>query len=154
YPQNGLSLEVSAQATRTYPEQFQYSFRVTDRDGREVVSKLSRESQLLVEGLKPGGYDVEVRAYNADLVSSDPLSIRFSIARAPFPWTSAALGCLLLLAVIALVWGWRQNHKLAGTNRELAVTRFQLANETETERRRIARDLHDQTLADLRRLMM
>jgi signal transduction histidine kinase len=31
---------------------------------------------------------------------------------------------------------------------------LQLANETETERRRIARDLHDQTLADLRRLMM
>ena len=31
---------------------------------------------------------------------------------------------------------------------------MQLANETESERRRIARDLHDQTLADLRRLMM
>src|SRR5262249_22802389 len=29
YPQNGLSLEVSAQATRTYPEQFQYSFLVS-----------------------------------------------------------------------------------------------------------------------------
>ena len=31
---------------------------------------------------------------------------------------------------------------------------MQLANETETERRRIARDLHDQTLADLRRLLL
>src|SRR4029434_5510060 len=29
-----------------------------------------------------------------------------------------------------------------------------LANETEAERRRIARDLHDQTLADLRRLLL
>ena len=32
--------------------------------------------------------------------------------------------------------------------------RLQLANETETERRRIARDLHDQTLADLRNLAL
>jgi signal transduction histidine kinase len=36
----------------------------------------------------------------------------------------------------------------------LADARLQLANETETERRRIARDLHDQTLADLRNLAL
>src|SRR5207237_7005961 len=37
---------------------------------------------------------------------------------------------------------------------ELADARLQLANETEAERRRIARDLHDQTLADLRNLAL
>jgi len=61
---------------------------------------------------------------------------------------------LLALALLAMWWGYRQNRNLFGANRQLADTRMQLANETETERRRIARDLHDQTLADLRRLMM
>jgi signal transduction histidine kinase len=46
------------------------------------------------------------------------------------------------------------NDALAAANQQLAETRLQLANETETERRRIARDLHDQTLADLRRLLL
>ncbi len=35
-----------------------------------------------------------------------------------------------------------------------ASARLQLASEAEAERRRIARDLHDQTLADLRRLLL
>ncbi|HEY5838188.1 MAG TPA: ATP-binding protein, partial [Pyrinomonadaceae bacterium] len=85
----------------------------------------------------------------------------FTVARAPFPWTSTALGVLLLLALIALVWGYAQNRRihrtsaeLAGANRELADARLRLANETEAERRRIARDLHDQTLADLRHLAL
>jgi signal transduction histidine kinase len=63
--------------------------------------------------------------------------------------------------LIALGWGYFQNRRihrtsaaLASANRELADARLQLANETETERRRIARDLHDQTLADLRNLAL
>ena len=58
-------------------------------------------------------------------------------------------------------WGYRQNTRIARTNvalgeanQQLADTRMQLANETESERQRIARDLHDQTLADLRRLLL
>jgi signal transduction histidine kinase len=43
---------------------------------------------------------------------------------------------------------------LVGANRELADARLNLANEAERERGRIARDLHDQTLADLRHLAL
>jgi len=119
-----------------------------------VIEKRSRESQLLIEGLRPGRYRVVAHAFTNDLVPSDALQFEFAVARAPFPWTSTALSVLLALALLAMWWGYRQNRSLFGANRQLADTRMQLANETETERRRIARDLHDQTLADLRRLMM
>jgi signal transduction histidine kinase/ligand-binding sensor domain-containing protein len=154
YPQNSVAIDVSASSSRTYPEQFQYSFYVADSRGRPVQSRVSRDSQLSLEGLKPDTYTVSARAFDVDLVESEPIVLRVSIAGAPFPWTSTALAVLLLMATIALFWGWRQNTRLVGVNRDLAETRLQLANETETERRRIARDLHDQTLADLRRLMM
>ncbi len=154
YPQNSLALDVAAISSRTFPEQFQYSFAVLDGNGRVVREKRSRESQLLIENLRHGSYRVVARAFTNDLIPSDALQFDFAVARAPFPWTSTALSVLLALALLAMWWGYRQNRRLFGANRQLADTRMQLANETETERRRIARDLHDQTLADLRRLMM
>jgi signal transduction histidine kinase len=154
YPQNSLALEVAANSSRTFAEQFQYSFSVVDHNGGLIRQKLSHDSQLLLENLRPGNYRVEARAYTRDLVASEPIRFEFNVARAPFPWTSTALSVLLLLALVAMWWGYRQNKRLVGTNVALAETRFQLANETETERRRIARDLHDQTLSDLRRLML
>lgn len=161
YPQNSLAIDVAAATSRSFPEQFQYAFMVTDAAGRRVRQKLGRDSQLVLEGLRAGRYRVEARAFTGDLMASEPLVIEFTVARAPFPWTSTALAVLLLLALVAVWWGSRQNRRMARTNAalesinlQLAETRLQLANETETERRRIARDLHDQTLADLRRLMM
>jgi signal transduction histidine kinase/streptogramin lyase len=154
YPQNSLALDLAANSSRTFAEQFQYSFSVVDGDRRVVKEKLSHDSQLLIENLRPGSYRVEARAYTRDLVASDPIQFEFAVARAPFPWTSTALSVLLMLALIAMWWAHRQNKRLARTNSALAETRMQLANETETERRRIARDLHDQTLSDLRRLML
>jgi signal transduction histidine kinase len=115
----------------------------------------------VLEGLRAGRYRVEARVFTNDLVASEPLVIEFTVARSPFPWTSSALSVLLLLALVAVWWGYRQNRRMArsnvaleSANLQLAETRLQLAIETEAERRRIARDLHDQTLADLRRLMM
>jgi len=154
YPQNSLAVEVRAISSRTFPEQFQYIFSVMDNQDRVISEKRTSESQLLIENLRPGHYRVTARAFTNDLVPSDRVQFNFVVARAPFPWTSSALAVLLGLALVAMWWGYRQNRKLFGANRQLADTRLQLANETETERRRIARDLHDQTLADLRRLML
>ena len=107
-----------------------------------------------MENLKPDVYSVEIRAFNQDLLGSEPLKFSFKIAKAPFPWVSTALGVLLVIAVIALVWATMERYQIIRKNREIKQARFDLANEAERERKRIAQDLHDQTLADLRNLML
>lgn len=161
YPQNTLVLDVAATSSRTFPEQFQYAFLLYDGAGKLVKQKLSHDAQFTMESLKAGKYKVVARAFSKDLVASAPLSFEFNVAGAPFPRTTVALSVLLALALVALWFGYYQNRRLArtgtalkDTNRQLTDARLQLANETETERRRIARDLHDQTLADLRHLLM
>jgi signal transduction histidine kinase len=161
YPQNSLLFEVAAISSRTFPEQFQYAFTLLDSKNAMIKQKLSREAQFAIEGLSPGKYRVTARAFSKDLVASETLSFELSIAKSPFPWTSTALAILLALALLALLWAILERRRIARTsaalveaNNELADARLNLANEAERERRRIARDLHDQTLADLRHLML
>jgi signal transduction histidine kinase/ligand-binding sensor domain-containing protein len=154
YPQNSLSIEVTASSTRTFPEQFQYSFSLYDAHNQIVRQRLSRDPQMLMESLSEGRYRVVAKAFTRDLAPSAVVAAEFEVAAAPFPWAILALATLLTLSLAGLGWGYLQNHRLVRTNRRLAETRMQLASETEAERRRIARDLHDQTLADLRRLML
>ncbi|HKY27094.1 MAG TPA: two-component regulator propeller domain-containing protein, partial [Pyrinomonadaceae bacterium] len=161
YPQNSLLFDVSAISSRTFPEQFQYGFILSDGSGQIIKQRVSRESQFTIEGLKPGSYRVVARAFTKDLVPSSPLSFDLHVAGAPFPWTSTALAVLLLLALLALLWAVLERRRIVKTsvalveaNRELADARLNLANEAERERGRIARDLHDQTLADLRHLLL
>lgn len=154
YPQNSLLLEVAGLNSRTFPEQFQYGFLLKNQNGEIIDKKLSSEAQFAPADLEPGNYRIEVRAFNKDLLASEPLIIEFSVAREPFPWTATALGVLLVIALIGLIWAIVERFRISQRNRELAAARFDLANEAERERKRIAQDLHDQTLADLRSLML
>ncbi|HEX4899708.1 MAG TPA: two-component regulator propeller domain-containing protein [Pyrinomonadaceae bacterium] len=161
YPQNSLLLDVAAISSRTFPEQFQYAFVLRDAAGKTIKQRLSRESQFVLDGLQPGRYRVMARAFTKDLIQSEPLIFEFSVAKAPFPWTSTALAILLALTLLALLWALLERRRIVRTsaalvtaNHELADARLNLANEAERERHRIARDLHDQTLADLRHLLV
>ncbi|MCY7346224.1 MAG: histidine kinase [Pyrinomonadaceae bacterium] len=154
YPQNSLVLEVTGLSSRTFPEQFQYAFTLKNSNGEIIKKKISNEAQFLMDALAAGDYFVEVRAFNQDLTASEPLNFNFTVAAAPFPRTSATLAALLAVALIALVWAIVERRRITGANRQLTAARLDLANEAERERRRIARDLHDQTLADLRNLML
>ena len=154
YPQNSILVEVAGLSSRTFPEEFQYAFVLKNSKGEVIDQELSNNAQYNPTELKPGEYTIQSTAFDRDLNQSEPLVIKFSVAKAPFPWTATALGVLLAIAVVGLVWAAFEHRRIRQRNRELAAARFDLANEAERERSRIARDLHDQTLADLRRLMM
>jgi signal transduction histidine kinase/sugar lactone lactonase YvrE len=161
YTERSFLLEVTGIGSRTFSSQFQYEFRLLDGQQNEVKKVQTRAPQFAVENLPSGPYTIWARSISRDLVYSEPVSVRVRIRRAPFPWSTLLLGSLLAVAVAAAVWAFRQQRRLATANRalektnvELRETRLRLANETEAERSRIARDLHDQTLADLRHLLV
>jgi hypothetical protein len=121
YPQNSLLLDVTAISSRTFPEQFQYAFTLTDSGGHAVKQKLSRDSQFTMEGLKPGKYTVTARAFTKDLTPSSPLTFSFTVAKAPFPWTSTALAILLALALLALLWAILERRRIVATSAALVA---------------------------------
>lgn len=161
HTQRNFVLEVAGIGSKTFPSQFQYEFLLQTRTGQQLKKVQTRDPQFAPGDLQSGGYVVEARSVSRDLVYSAPLKIRLRIQQTPFPWGTLFLAGLATVAVSAAVWAFRQqlrlsktNLTLAKTNTELHETRLRLASETETERSRIARDLHDQTLADLRHLLV
>ncbi len=161
HPQRYFLLEVIGLGSRTYPSQFQYEFTLTNKRDGTVAKTTKSDPNFAAGDLTPAPYAVMVRAISRDLVYSEPITVRLRVRGAPFPWTTLLLASLLAVAVVAAAWAFRQQRRLARTNVELEQTnaelhgtRLRLANETEAERSRIARDLHDQTLADLRHLLV
>jgi len=162
YPQQSFLLEVTGVGSKTFPSQFQYEFTLLDKNKNEVKRvPTTRDPQFTDGNLQSGPYTIVARAISRDLVYSAPLNIRLRIGSAPFPKSTLLLASLLAVAIAAAALAFRQQRRFAAANRalektnlDLTETRLRLANETEAERSRIARDLHDQTLADLRHLLV
>ncbi len=157
----GLLVEATALGSRTYASQYQYEFHLQRISGKEARTVRSTTPQFVAEGLHAGPYVMTVRAFSRDLVASEPLTIRLRIQDQPFRKDTLLLAGLLAATAAIAFWIYRQRQRLSATNAslettnaELRDTRLRLARETEAERARIARDLHDQTLSDLRNLLV
>jgi signal transduction histidine kinase len=123
-----------------------------DERGREVVS-------LFADGERGRLW---VGTANAGVFYFDGRGVKTEPALAPSGastvWGAGVADGWLWLATSRGLYAFREGRALtrscARPTAALAAARLQLASEAESERRRIARDLHDQTLADLRRLLL
>lgn len=160
YQKNYL-LEFAGLGSKTFPSQFQYEYMLTEARRGLLKKIVTSDSQFQLTGMDTGQYTITARAISRDLIYSSPFQFKLRISPEAVSWTTIWLTGLLVVAVGAGGYAFYQqrrtakaNQKLEVTNEELRDTRIRLANITESERSRIARDLHDQTLADLRHLLV
>ena len=160
YQKNYL-FEFAGLGSKTFPSQFQYEYTLTEARRGLLKKVVTSDSQFQLTGVETGNYTITARAISRDLIYSPPFQFKLWISPEAVSWTTIWLTSLLVLAVGAGGYAFAQqrrtskaNQKLEVTNEELRDTRIRLANITESERSRIARDLHDQTLADLRHLLV
>ncbi len=160
YQKNYL-LEFAGLGSKTFPSQFQYEYTLTEARRGMQKKIVTSDSQFQLTAMGTGQYTITARAISRDLIYSAPFQFKLRISPEAISRTTIWLTGLLILALGAGGYAFAQqrrtakaNQKLEVTNEELRDTRIRLAHITEAERSRIARDLHDQTLADLRHLLV
>ncbi len=161
FSQKNYLLEVTGLGSKTFPSQFQYEYTLSKENSGAPKIKISNDPIFELKDAAPGNYTITVRAISRDLIYSKPYSLKIWISPEGTSSTTILLTALLILASVAGGYAFfqqrrtqRTNEKLEVTNNELRETRIRLATTTEAERSRIARDLHDQTLGDLRHLLV
>ncbi len=161
FSQKNYLLEVTGLGSKTFPSQFQYEYTLSKEKSGAPKNRISADPIFELKDATPGNYTITARAISRDLIYSKPYSLKIWISPEGTSTTTILLTALLVLAVAAGSYAFfqqrrtqRTNEKLEVTNNELRETRIRLATTTEAERSRIARDLHDQTLGDLRHLLV
>ncbi len=161
FSQKNYLLEVTGLGSKTFPSQFQYEYTLSKEKSGAPITKFSNDPIFELKDAAPGNYTITARAISRDLIYSKPYSLKIWISPEGTSMTTILLTALLILAIGAGGYAFfqqrrtqRTNEKLEVTNNELRETRIRLATTTEAERSRIARDLHDQTLGDLRHLLV
>ena len=161
FSQKNYLLEVTGLGSKTFPSQFQYEYTLSKEKSGAPVTKISNDPIFELKDAAPGNYTITARAISRDLIYSKSYSLKIWISPEGTSMATILLTALLVLAIGAGSYAFfqqrrtqRTNEKLEVTNNELRETRIRLATTTEAERSRIARDLHDQTLGDLRQLLV
>lgn len=126
------------------PEKVTYRARLGGLDDR--WRELGAQRTASYEAVPPGRYTFEVVAINGDGVSSDRPA-RVAIHIRPHYWESpqfiAAAGLLTIAGAIGVGWA------IARARLKRRIVTLKLRHARETERSRIARDLHDDLGASL-----
>ena len=123
------------------PEQVQFSYRILGVDNEWV--RAGNERAALVASLDPGEYRFEVRAENHLGRVSEISSLDLSVQ--PFWWETRTFRILASLGVIAFGAGAYQRRVRSLERRNLLQEDFsrQLIEREESERKRLAQEMHD-----------
>lgn len=131
------------------PERIHFRYQLLGLDNRWV--DLGPRRNVLFSHLPPGDYTLRIMASNPDRVwNPSPASLVLSIN--PYFWETEwfRIGCLMLLVLLVGLTVWYIVHRRI----RLRLEQLEAQQAIEQERRRIARDIHDELGASLTQIMM
>jgi signal transduction histidine kinase len=144
-----LGVEYTA-PTLAHPELVEFSYRI-DGTGASGWIQLGQSRNLLLQRMAPGVHGLEIRALDPSSTNTGPPA-RLEIDQLPALtetlWFRGAAGATGLAALVLLVW-YSVRWRYVREQRRLA-----LETAVEKERRRIARDIHDDLGAHLAQVML
>jgi signal transduction histidine kinase/ligand-binding sensor domain-containing protein len=136
--------------TLAHPELVEFSYRI-DGFGASSWIQLGQGRNLLLQRMAPGLHGLEIRAWDPSSMKMGP-PVRLEIDQLPTLtetlWFRGMVAAAGLAALVLLIWysvRWPYVR---------AQRRFELETAVEKERRRIARDIHDDLGAHLAQVML
>lgn len=143
-----IAVEFTA-PTFSNPERIHFRYQLLGLDNR--WTDLGPRRSVLFSHLPPGDYILRVMASNPDMVwNPTPATVALSIA--PYFWETEwfRIGALMLLILCVGLAVWFIVHRRI----QLRLEQLEAQQAIEQERRRIARDIHDELGASLTQIMM
>jgi len=131
------------------PERIHFRYQLLGLDNRWI--DLGTRHSVLFSHLPPGDYTLRVMASNPDMVWN-PVPATLTLRVDPYFWETEwfRIGSLMLLVLLVGLTVWYFVHRRI----RLRLEQLEAQQAIEQERRRIARDIHDELGASLTQIMM